>query len=61
MGDIELYLKGELSDYDYTLETDLGDVEVNEKDEGSKAEVINNSKNLIEVSNDCGDIKLDIK
>ncbi len=61
LGDIELYLKGELSDYDYTLETDLGDVEVNEKDEGSKGEVINNSKNLIEVSNDCGDIKLDIK
>ena len=57
MGSAELtLLKDGKNDYGYSLEVDLGSIEVNGKEQGRKYEA--DGDNLIEIECDMGDIEI---
>ncbi len=56
LGQIKLELVGDISDYDYDFDTDLGSVKVNGTNNKSSAVRNENSKYSITAENSCGDI-----
>ncbi len=58
LGSIKLELVGDISDYDYDFNTDLGTVKVNGEDRKTSAVRNESSKYSIEAKNNCGDVKV---
>lgn len=61
LGSIELYIDEEKSKYNYSVNCDLGGVEIDGKRQSKDLEVDNNSKNNINLDCNSGNIELNFK
>lgn len=57
-GDIELHLLGDISQYDYEVDTDLGDVVFNDTAVESSSTKSEGAEYKLQVKNSCGDINI---
>lgn len=61
IGNVEVELEGNLSDYDLELSSDMGNVKVNGEKEANTYKSDGKGDNLIKVVNDIGNVSVDIE